>query len=113
MISTGCQRELFAQTYHTRSNKALKAYTEGKRAYEYLDFRTAEIKLLEALESDESFLEAYILLAELYYDRKRFPEAASKTVRLLKLTAGSIHLGTTILVYRNSIRGDTGRPWRL
>lgn len=65
-----------AQNYHTRSNRALKAYLQGKQDYEYFNFARAEQNLKEAISVDESFIEAYILLAELLYDRKRFVEAA-------------------------------------
>jgi hypothetical protein len=68
---------LDGQNYHTSSNRALKSYLEGKRAYEFYDFKTAELRLKEAVELDEEFIEAHILMGEMFFDLKRFAESAS------------------------------------
>jgi outer membrane protein OmpA-like peptidoglycan-associated protein len=65
------------QNYHTRSNRALKSYLEGKRAYDYYNYTAAEEHLKQAVAVDEGFIEAHILYGELMYDLKRFEEAAS------------------------------------
>lgn len=75
-MMTCCCQVMEAQTYTTKSGKALKAFLEGKRLYDYLDYRGAEKKLSEAIDIDDRFIEAYLTLAELYYDQRKFPEAA-------------------------------------
>jgi len=41
--------EGFSQGLHTSSSKATRAYNEGVKAYDYLDFNNAEINLKEAI----------------------------------------------------------------
>ena len=71
------QAPMSAQNYTTRSNRALRAYLEGKRAYDFYDYRSAEIMLKDAIAIDGQFIEAHILLAEMYYDTRRFAESAA------------------------------------
>ncbi|MBM3420625.1 MAG: hypothetical protein FJY11_05760 [Bacteroidetes bacterium] len=71
LLSTGTDMAA-QQKWHTRSSRALRLYNEGKMAYEFLDYSTAESRLKEAVSIDDKFYEAYITLAELYYDRKMF-----------------------------------------
>jgi len=47
-----------AQNLHTTSNQALKAYNEGKQAYDFLDIKNAEKFLREAISIDRKFYEA-------------------------------------------------------
>lgn len=68
---------MFPQTYHTSSNKALKAYKEGAQAYDYFNFSRAESYLKEATKIDSEFYEAWLMLGELMTDLRRFNEAAS------------------------------------
>ena len=77
--------EICAQTYHTRSGRALKAYNDGKRAWEFRDFVTAEKRLKEAVASDEGFFEAYVLMGEMFYDLRRFEEAATNFRRAVEI----------------------------
>jgi outer membrane protein OmpA-like peptidoglycan-associated protein len=65
----------FSQGLHTISNKALKEYNEGKLAYNYLDLTRAETYLKEAIKTDPSFYEAYLIYAEMLSDLRRFNEA--------------------------------------
>jgi outer membrane protein OmpA-like peptidoglycan-associated protein len=76
-----------AQNYTTRSNRALKAYLEGKRAYDFYDFRGAEIMLKDAIAIDDQFIEAHILLAEMYYDTRRFAESAASYRRAVMINS--------------------------
>ena len=55
----------YAQSFHTTSNKALKAYNEGVTAYDYFDLNKAEILFKEAISIDKQFYEAYMMLGEL------------------------------------------------
>jgi len=63
-----CSVNVYGQDFHTRSNRALKYYDLGKRDYEMLFFDRAEKNLLEAVTEDKTFLEAHILLGQLYSD---------------------------------------------
>ena len=54
------QAPMSAQNYTTRSNRALRAYLEGKRAYDFYDYRSAEIMLKDAIAIDGQFIEAHI-----------------------------------------------------
>lgn len=74
-----------AQNLHTRSNRALKSYNEGKRSYDYVDYKSAEENLLDAIEKDDGFLEAYLLLAELYKDQKRYSESAKNFLKVIDI----------------------------
>lgn len=56
------------QSLHTRSNRALKFYDQGKRDYELLYFDRAENSLKAAVGEDSGFLEAHLLLGQLYSD---------------------------------------------
>lgn len=56
------------QSLHTRSNRALKFYDQGKRDYELLYYDRAENSLKAAVGEDSGFLEAHLLLGQLYSD---------------------------------------------
>lgn len=75
----------WGQTYHTRSQRALRAYTEAKRAHDFYDYRTAEQRLKEAISIDDGFFEAYVLLAEISFDRRLFEFAAENYRKALKI----------------------------
>ncbi|HUS86853.1 MAG TPA: OmpA family protein [Bacteroidales bacterium] len=72
VLLLGCEPLLISQDLHTKSNRALKAYLDGKTAYDFVDYAEAEKQLLLASQYDENFIEAFLLLAELYKDMKRY-----------------------------------------
>ncbi len=84
---------VWGQTYHTRSQRALRAFTEAKRAYEFYDYRSAEERLREAISIDDGFYEAYILLAEISYDRRMFETAVENYRRALQINKHDYKLG--------------------
>src|SRR5512135_362738 len=65
-----------SQNLHTSSNRALKAYNDGRRAYEYLEMSAAETYFNEAIRADNRFFEAYLMLGELNTRLKKYKEAA-------------------------------------
>ncbi len=74
-----------AQNLHTISNRALKAYNDGKQTYEFLDLINAEKYLKEAIRIDDKFYEAYMVLGEMMTKQRRFSESADfykKAVRI-------------------------------
>ncbi len=68
---------LLPQELHTRSNKALKSYNDGREAYDFLNYKEAERHLLDAVENDPGFIEAYLMLAELSKDMLNYSQSAS------------------------------------
>lgn len=66
----------FAQNLHTTSNRALKAYNDGKQSYDFLDVKNAEKFLKEAITVDSKFYEAYLILGEMMSKLRRFSESA-------------------------------------
>lgn len=65
------------QNYHTRSNRALKYYDQGKRDYELLYYVRAETSLQLAVREDDGFYEAHILLGQLYSDTGEWEKAVT------------------------------------
>lgn len=59
----------------TESRRAIKNYEMGLQAYRQRDYRIAEMYLLEAIEADGKFQNAYMVLAEVYWDRQELSEA--------------------------------------
>jgi len=76
---------IYSQNFHTSSNRALKIYNEGVKAYEYLYLNQAEDNFKEAIEIDNKFYEAYIMLGDLQAKQKRFSEASINYKRAVKL----------------------------
>lgn len=76
---------LMSQELHTRNNRALRAYTDGKEAYNFVNYSQAEKYLKEATEKDNDFIEAFLLLAELYKDMKRYDESAQAYDRVQEI----------------------------
>jgi outer membrane protein OmpA-like peptidoglycan-associated protein len=65
------------QNYHTRSNRALKYYDQGKRDYDLLYYARAETSLQMAVREDDGFYEAHILLGQLYSDTGDWEKAVT------------------------------------
>ncbi len=63
------------KTYTTDSQKAIKLYEAGKSAYRYRDFEKGADYLQKAIDVDESFQEPYMVLAELFWDKKDYERA--------------------------------------
>jgi len=78
-------RNTYSQNFHTSSNKALKIYNEGVKAYEYLYLSQAEENFKEAIAIDKNFYEAYIMLGDLMAKQKRFTEASTNYKKAVKL----------------------------
>jgi tetratricopeptide (TPR) repeat protein len=74
-----------AQTLHTASNKALKAYLEGTRSFDYFYYNDAEVYLKQAISIDKGFYEAYVMLGDLLIKLKRYSEAASDYKSAVKI----------------------------
>ena len=76
---------VFSQKYHTISNRALKAYIEGKQEYDMFFFESAENLLKDAIYADNKFYEAYMLLGEMMFKFRRFSESADYYQKAVKI----------------------------
>ncbi|MBN2348532.1 MAG: PD40 domain-containing protein [Bacteroidales bacterium] len=63
------------QTLSSSKKKAVKAYTAGTQYYQGRDFNNAILSFKQALVIDPEFIEAYLVLAEVYMDNRK-PEQA-------------------------------------
>ncbi len=55
----------------TKSKKAIEAYNNGIRSYSLNNYNNAEKYFLDAIKEDELFIEAYLILAEVYEDNNQ------------------------------------------
>jgi tetratricopeptide (TPR) repeat protein len=65
------------RVYRTESKKAIKFYEEGLKAYNLQNYAYAEDLLLSAIQADEYFQDAYMVLAEVFWDAHKFENAIS------------------------------------
>ncbi|MRR22505.1 tetratricopeptide repeat protein, partial [bacterium] len=65
------------QNFHTRSNRALKYYDQGKRDYDLLYYDRAEASLKQAIAEDNRFYEAHLVLGQLYSDTGDWEKAVT------------------------------------
>lgn len=75
LVLTQCS--VTGQNFHTRSNRALKYYDQGKRDYELLYYERAETSLHQALKEDGNFYEAHLILGQLYSDTGDWEKAVT------------------------------------
>jgi outer membrane protein OmpA-like peptidoglycan-associated protein/tetratricopeptide (TPR) repeat protein len=67
---------LFAQKpYKTGSEKAIRFYNEGLSNYNLKNYPTAEEYLKAAIKTDEKFQNAYLVLAEVYWEQGKYKPA--------------------------------------
>jgi hypothetical protein len=85
MTSLAATGICYSQSFHTRSNKALKAYNEGVSAYDYFDLNSAEVFFKQAISIDKEFFEAYMMLGELMAKQRRYTEAVISYKTAVKL----------------------------
>ena len=60
----------------TESKKAIRLYEEGLARYNMKDYNPAANYLLEAINTDPKFQNAYLVLAEVYWEKGSYKEAA-------------------------------------
>lgn len=66
---------LFGQYYSSGSRKAIKRFEEARSCFESRNDACVEEALLKAIDADDHFIEAYQMLAQLFYDQGRLEEA--------------------------------------
>ena len=67
--------QLFSQKLSTTSNRAIRFYESGMNNFNLLDYEEAEAELKKAISIDKDFLEAYMLLGDVYRTTEKFNEA--------------------------------------
>jgi len=75
----------YSQGFHTLSNRAMKVYNDGVLDYDHLYFEAAEEKFKDAVHIDPKFLEAHMMLGELYFKQKKYQEASSSYREAVKI----------------------------
>ena len=65
---------LFSQKLSTKSKKAQELYLKAGNIYMQGDAETAVSYLQQALKKDKNFIEAYLLLADIYFSRQDFQQ---------------------------------------
>jgi outer membrane protein OmpA-like peptidoglycan-associated protein len=75
LVLTQCA--VSGQNFHTRSNRALKFYDQGKRDYDLLYYDRAEASLNQAIAEDSRFYEAHLVLGQLYSDTGDWEKAVT------------------------------------
>lgn len=71
--------------YTSNSTKAIKHFEQGRGEYRMYRWQEAELLLKKAIKSDEKFIEAYIVLAKMYWDMGKLEEAITYYGRGLKI----------------------------
>ena len=62
-------------SYTTRSNRAILHYEKATRFYRMLEFDETVVELGQSLQADPNFVEALLLLAQVYTDMGRLEES--------------------------------------
>ena len=63
------------QPYKTQSKKAIRFYEEGLASYNQQYYVMAEQYLMEAIKTDDQFQNAYLVLAEVYWEQGKYDSA--------------------------------------
>ncbi len=63
------------KTYRTESKKAINYYEEGLGYYQIKEYVLAEEKLRSAIRVDEKFQDAYLVLAEVFWEQSQYEPA--------------------------------------
>jgi len=63
------------KTYKTESREAISLYGEGLAYYRIKEYAGAEEKLKSAIRIDDKFQDAYLVLAEVYWEQGKYENA--------------------------------------
>jgi outer membrane protein OmpA-like peptidoglycan-associated protein len=74
--------------YSTKSERAIKFYEEGRENYRLFYYDEAEKLLLKSIDADKNFMEPYMVLAKLYWDRDSLEKAVDMYNRGLQIDPG-------------------------
>jgi len=86
IILVGLANTCFAQkTVSSTNKKAIKLYEKGKGYYDARNNELAELSLLEAIEKDPNFVEAELMLAYVYTDKRSYKKALTHYERCIEI----------------------------
>jgi outer membrane protein OmpA-like peptidoglycan-associated protein len=74
--------------YSTKSKKAIKAFNKAMGYYQVKDAEGAELYLLRALDYDQNFTEAWMLLGNVYEDMRKAGDAMKAYRKVVELDPG-------------------------
>lgn len=66
---------ILAQELSTTSKRAIKFYEEGSKKFNLLEYTAAAENLNKAITTDPKFIEAFLLLGDVYREQQKFDEA--------------------------------------
>lgn len=102
-----------AQGYSSSSKKAVKRYEEALNCYQVQDDECTEAKLLKAIQTDEKFIEAYQLLAQICFDQRRIDEAIGYFTTSLEIDPKGNPDGYCLLAGLTIMKGDYDKTLEL
>lgn len=85
LILMGVQLNAQPRNYTTNNKKAIAKYEESQRAYDRFNFSNAEQLLLQAIKYDDRFIEAQLMLAQVYQVSQRTEEAIAAAERAIEI----------------------------
>ncbi|MDG1476393.1 MAG: OmpA family protein [Vicingaceae bacterium] len=86
IVLVGFANTCFAQKKVSSTNKkAIKLYEKGKGYYDARNNELAELSLLEAIEKDPNFIEAELMLAYVYTDKRTYKKALTHYERCIEI----------------------------
>ncbi len=77
----------FSQDYNTTNKKAIAAYEEAVKNFQYRYYAQAEESILKALKADEYFSDAYYLLAGIYTEQNQIEKVLLTLEKCVSLCA--------------------------
>jgi outer membrane protein OmpA-like peptidoglycan-associated protein len=72
-------------TYSTKNKKAIKYFDQAMEYFQKKEMTECESNLLKALKEDDQFIEAHLLLAQIYDEQKKFDQAIDSYNNLIKI----------------------------
>lgn len=79
------QLNVSAQKYYTKSKKAIKYFEKALSAYELRYNEEATLNVKKALKKDANFIEAYLLLAEIYKNTKNYNGITASYKKIIQI----------------------------
>ncbi len=84
------------------NRRARRAFERAEEAYRYYDYETAKEELEQALDRDDAFIEAHLLLADIFFQQEKYeksiePWQAAIAIDSLFFPAAHHYLGVALL----------------
>jgi outer membrane protein OmpA-like peptidoglycan-associated protein len=84
-----CGVTVFAQDYSTSSKKAIRLFEQAQDYFKQKNDAQAEGLLLKAVEADKNFVEPWLMLAQIYLDKKDIEKASNFYLNGISIDADS------------------------